>query len=76
MGEVLVRDLSAVTIERLKRRARRNRRSLQAELKQILEEAAPLSIDEFRARADTIRESLRGHRHSDSVRLVREDRDR
>jgi plasmid stability protein len=76
MPEVLVRDLSAATIERLKRRARRSRRSLQAELKQILEDASPLSMEEFRAVADQIRESLKGRRHSDSARLVREDRNR
>ena len=76
MAEVLVRDLSAATIERLKRRARHNRRSLQAELKQILEEAAPLSMEEFQVVAERIRQSLEGRRHSDSVRLVREDRNR
>jgi plasmid stability protein len=76
MAEVLVRDLEPATVEKLKRRARKNHRSLQAELKQILESAAPLSLQEFRLAADMIRSSLKGRRHSDSVRLLREDRDR
>jgi plasmid stability protein len=40
MRVVHIRGLSRTTLERLKARARRNDRSLQAELKSILEEAA------------------------------------
>jgi len=39
MAQVLVRHVEAKTVEALKRRARRHRRSLQEELKGILEEA-------------------------------------
>jgi hypothetical protein len=76
MSEVLVRDLSPATIQKLKKRARRHGRSLQAELKSILEGAAPLSMEEFWIVADGIRNSLKGRRHSDSVKLLREDRNR
>jgi antitoxin FitA len=76
MAEVLVRDLSPATIQKLKKRARRHGRSLQAELKTILEGAAPLSMEEFWMVADRIRGSLKGRRHSDSVALLREDRNR
>lgn len=76
MSEVLVRDLSPATVQKLKKRARRHGRSLQAELKSILEGAAPLSPKEFWVVADSIRRSLKGRRHSDSVKLLREDRDR
>jgi plasmid stability protein len=76
MAEVLVRDLSPATIQRLKKRARRHGRSLQAELKSILEGAAPLSMEEFWAAANRIRGGLQGRRHSDSVVLLREDRNR
>jgi plasmid stability protein len=38
MGAIHIRDLSKETIEALKRRARRNHRSLQQELKRILSE--------------------------------------
>ena len=76
MAEVLVRELSPATIRKLKRRARQNKRSLQAELKEILERAAPLTEKEFWTIADKIRGSLGGRRHTDSVRLLREDRRR
>lgn len=76
MSEVLVRDLSPATIQKLKKRAQRHGRSLQAELKSILEGAAPLSMEEFWVVADSIRGSLKGRRHSDSVKLLREDRNR
>ena len=39
MAQVLVRNLEGKTVEALKRRARQNRRSLQEELRGILEEA-------------------------------------
>jgi plasmid stability protein len=76
MAEVLVRDLSPATVQKLKKLARRHGRSLQAELKSILEGAAPLSMEEFWVAANTIRDSLKGRRHSDSVALLREDRNR
>ena len=41
MAEILVRDIDPAFIERLRERARRNQRSLEAEAKRILEDAAP-----------------------------------
>jgi plasmid stability protein len=76
MAQVLVRDLKPATIEKLKRRAKRNGRSLQAELKQIIEGATPLSKEGLRSVADAIRGTLRDRHHSDSVHLLREDRSR
>ena len=76
MAQLLVRDLAPDVVDRLKRRAKENRRSLQAEIKQILEGAAQLSMREARAAADRIRRSLMGRAHSDSVVLLREDRER
>jgi plasmid stability protein len=77
MSQILVRDLSPETVENLKDRARRNRRSLQAEVRAILEsEARPrLSREEFVKIMDKIREAS-GPQTSDSVDLIREDRDR
>lgn len=76
MGQVLVRDLNAQAIARLKARARRNGRSLQTELKDILERAARQSMPEARTLALRIRRRLRGGRHTDSVTLLAEDRAR
>jgi plasmid stability protein len=77
MAQLLVRNLDPAVVNRLKRRAQGNRRSLQSEVKQILEMAAArLTMAEARMAANRIRRSLAGRRHSDSVALIREDRDR
>ncbi len=76
MSQLLVRDLTAETIQRLKNRARRHGRSLQGEVKLILEAAAGLSPDEARLVAEEWRERLAGTAHSDSTELIREDRGR
>jgi plasmid stability protein len=79
MAQVLVRDLDAKVIESLKKRALKNRRSLQGELKMILEEASrnsSLRIDEFIARTKKIRNRTSGRPQTDSAALIREDRER
>ncbi len=76
MAQVLVRDLNPRTLKKLKQRAAEHGRSLQSELKNILEHAARMSPAEMRATADRIRRSLEGRQHTDSVLLLREDRER
>jgi plasmid stability protein len=63
-------------VGRLKERARRNHRSLQAELRAILEEAARAEARDFRKIAARIRRELSGRLHGDSAELVAEDRAR
>lgn len=76
MTDVLVRDLSPDVVERLKTRAKRHGRSLQGEVKAILESAAPLSMDEARQVAERWQQRLSGKIHGDSSELLREDRER
>lgn len=79
MGQVIVRNLDDRVIEALKARAARQQRSLEAELRVILECAATervIDVAEARARAERIGRSLEGRSHSDSAALIREDRDR
>jgi len=76
MSQLLVRDLTAETIQRLKDRARRHGRSLQGEVKVILQAATAFSPDEARLVAEGWREQLAGQNQSDSAELVREDRGR
>ena len=76
MAQVLVRDLKAGVVARLKARAKRHGRSLQIELKEILETASRRTPVEARALADRIRRQLAGRAHTDSVDLVAEDRGR
>lgn len=75
MSRVLVRDLEPELIEKLKARARRHNRSLQAELKDILEHAAASAVD-VRAEVERVRAMFAGRSFSDSAELIREDRDR
>jgi plasmid stability protein len=76
MVQVLVRDLEAEVVARLKARAKRQGRSLQAELKEILEQASRQSLVDARALAARIRRQLAGRSHSDSAELLAEDRAR
>lgn len=76
MAQVLVRDIDPEVLDRLKEQARRNGRSLQGEVKAILEAAAPMTLDEARRVADRWRRRLAGRMTSDSADLIREDRER
>jgi len=74
---VLVRDIDEVTLKKLKKKAATNNRSLQEELKNLLEIHAGPDIEEVRAMA---RESIRKYRaqgrtFSDSTKDIREDRE-
>ena len=78
MRQVLVRNLKAVVVERLKARARDRGRSLQAELKSILEREAEssMTLAEFQAAAARLRRKLAGRKQSDSASLQAEGRQR
>lgn len=76
MPQVLVRNLDKAVVDRLKRRARRRGRSLQAELHDILERAARTDMTEARQAAERIRRKLADRSHSDSAELIAEDRGR
>lgn len=77
MSQLLVRNLPEETVESLKRRAKSNHRSLQAEVALILENAAKIQPSSFWKNANKIREQLGTYNKSfsDSSELVREDRD-
>jgi len=70
---LIIRDLDERTIERLKKRASRNGRSLQAELRSIVERAASVDVLESRGVAARIRRKLSGRTHSDSAALLADD---
>ncbi len=78
MAQILVRNLDERVVERLKRRAKMQERSLQSEVKIILEQAADeTTVDMATARAlvDKIRQRFKGRKFPDTVALIREDRD-
>jgi plasmid stability protein len=76
MAQMLVRDIDPEVLDRLKEQARRNGRSLQGEVKAILEAAAPMTLDEARRHSDHWRRQLAGRMTSASPDLIREDRER
>jgi len=76
MPDVLVRGIDDELLEALIERARTNGRSLQVELKTILEQATQTRMADSRALAAKIRRSLKSGGHSDSAALLAEDRRR
>lgn len=76
MAQVLVRDLPDDVVERLKRKAAADGRSLEAHLRTVLEEAARFDRAEYLALADEVADSTRGRTTSDSTDLVRASRER
>lgn len=68
MGQVLIRQIPEETVARLKARAARHGRSLEAELRLILENAVAEPKEEILR----LREALGGKRLPDSSELVRE----
>lgn len=78
MTDVLVRNLSEEVVEKLKARAHKNGRSLQRELKMLVEQSVVTDAVDALALARKVRRRLarKGARQSDSAKLVREDRDR
>lgn len=77
MAQVLVRQLNDKVVDRLKKRAKEHGRSLQSEVKTILEEAVP-DYEGAWKRIEGLRKRLgrSGRKFNDSAGLVREDRDR
>ncbi len=76
MTQLLIRDLEGETVLRLKARARRHGRSLQGEVKAILEAAAGYSPEEAQAVSEAWHTRLAGWKFSDSADLIHEDRER
>lgn len=74
MAQILIRNLDNSTLEKLKIRAAQNGRSLQSEVRMILDEAAQMDLQTARLTVARIREMLKGRPTSDSVDLLREER--
>ena len=77
MAQVLIRQLDDKLVERLKKRAKEHSRSLQSEVKAILEEAVPDYEGAWKRIAKlkkTLEQASRAF--SDSTALIREERDR
>ncbi len=76
MPDILVRDIDPEKLERLKARAKKNGRSLQSEAKMLIEKAAEeRTIEDILESARQLRKKV-GTPASDSVIMIREDRER
>ena len=76
MSQILVRGLDDGLVLRLKERAARNGRSLEAEVRTILERSATSPDEAVRGLLDQWRTRLEGRKFSDSSDLIAEDRER
>lgn len=76
MAQVLVRDLDPEVVELIRESARRHNRSLEAELRRILEAEARRLDTDFWKVADRLRRSIPDRQRTDSTDLIRADRER
>lgn len=78
MGTLTIRKLDDAVIDRLKKQAKAHDRSLEGEVRHVLarEVSQHQRTAEFLARADALAATTAGVKQTDSVLLIREDRDR
>ncbi len=78
MGTLTIRNLDEQVIEQLKAQARANHRSLEGEIRYTLTQCVdPLGrVAEFRDRTRRLMSLTSRENQTDSVELLREDRDR
>jgi plasmid stability protein len=78
MSQLLISDIGEELMARLRERAARNARTVEAEAREILTEAVQLSQGDPWAEVDAIYNELAatGRTFGDSVELLREDRER
>lgn len=76
MAQIIVRNLDDDVIKRLKKRAKKNKRSLESEIRFMLGQASSFSHEDALKLADRIRKRFKGRKLADSAELIREERDR
>jgi plasmid stability protein len=80
MSQLILNNIDPPLLEKLKVRAVNHQRTLEEELKAILQEAIEAEqfakMQAFSEQAARMRQVLSGRVHTDSAELVREDRDR
>ncbi len=76
MPDILIRNLSHKAVNGLKDNARRNRHSLQKEVKTVLEQAAAPESAQITQMFERWHKRFRGRKFSGSVALIRQARQR
>ncbi len=76
MAQLLVRGLPEETVQRLKERAARNGRSLEGEVREVLNSSASmLTLGEARAVSEAWHKRFAGRTFSDSAEIIRQERE-
>ena len=73
---ISIRNVPEDVYAALQAMAKKNRRSLQEQIKLILEREVKLSNKSFLAKASEWRKRLQGRQLTDTVKAIREDRER
>jgi plasmid stability protein len=76
MAQILVHNLEAKVVERLKRQAREHGCSLEGEARQILTQSAGMSRKDALKMVRQWQKKLSGRKFPDTTRLLRQDRNR
>ncbi len=76
MRQLTIRNVDDKVYQRLKERARVSRRSLEAEVRVILDQAVLPDRSEVSRRAAAMRARLKSRYTGDATAAIREDRDR
>jgi antitoxin FitA len=76
MPDILIRGLRPETVRQLKDRAKRHGRSLQSEVKLLVEKSVGDGGNQIAAILDRWEKRFAGRKFTSSARLIREDRDR
>jgi plasmid stability protein len=76
MADLLIQDIDAEILEKLRKAAADNGRTLEEEVRHALERAAVRNMAETRRLSDYWQQYFSGRTFSDSTDLIREDRDR
>jgi len=75
MAQLLIRNIAPEIVRRLKQRAKQHHRSLEGELKHILETAIfTMTIEEMKKLSQKWRKHLKSGSFSDSTSLLHKDR--
>ncbi len=76
MAQILIRGLDASVVAQLKKQAYRDGRSLQSEVKAILEQAAQMNMHSALQLARDIRNKFKERKFGDSADIIRKERER
>lgn len=75
MRNILVRNLDEIVLKQLKSAAKAHRRSLQAEIHEVLRTAGARQLAETRRLSARWLKRIKGGSHTDSAASIREDRE-